>query len=364
MSSIDNDKTAKPNSFEFAIEAGDIATFSSDVIVLKYAQDFYGADRQVAMQLEQEGISKKSLTPLPKEYRLVETTGSIKSQFVLFIGVQPPNQFDYKDIREFGAYAIDIVSKKIPDAKHIAMTIHGIGFGLDEVESFLAQFAGIQDDLLKKRTSSSITRISIVDRNRDRVQRLRNLLQKKLASVNYALELEPDGSLYRIFIKDRISGVIYGDVTKDGTNASDASASIDSAGIESKSKPHVFVAMPFHKDFDDIFYLGIQEPVHKAHLLCERIDNDSFIGDVLEQVKKKIETAAVVIAVLTGANPNVYLEIGYAWGKGRQTILLAKEEEVVKFDVRGQRYLKYESITVLRQTLSNELKQLKSKNLI
>ncbi len=52
------------------------------------------------------------------------------------------------------------------------------------------------------------------------------------------------------------------------------------------------------------------------------------MGDVLEQVKKKIEeTASVVIAVLTEANQNVYLEIGYAWGKGRPTILLVKKEK-------------------------------------
>jgi len=103
---------------------------------------------------------------------------------------------------------------------------------------------------------------------------------------------------------------------------------------------------------------------HGADLLCERIDNEAFTGDILEQVKKKIETAAVVIAELTGANPNVYLEIGYAWGKGLQTILLVKEKEEVKFDVTGQRHLRYTTIMDLRKVLSNELKQLKFKGLI
>jgi hypothetical protein len=250
----------------------------------------------------------------------------------------------------------------MPQAKHIAMTIHGIGFGLDEAESFLAQFGGIQDCLLKHRTAHSIKRISIVDRNHDRVQRLRKVLQSRLSIVRYGLELEADGSLFRIDIKDRISGVRYGDVTK-VRDILIESGSLDLEGIESEKKPHVFVAMPFHKEFEDVFYLGIQEPVRDAGLLCERIDNEAFTGDVLEQVKKRIETAAVVIAVLTGANPNVYLEIGYAWGKGRQTILLVKEEEQVKFDVQGQRYLKYETITALRRALSNELSHLKLRSL-
>ena len=76
--------------------------------------------------------------------------------------------------------------------------------------------------------------------------------------------------------------------------------SIESLEIESEAKPHVFVAMPFKKDMDDIFYYGIQQPVRAAGFLCERVDQDTFIGGILDQVKKKIDTAAVVIAELRG----------------------------------------------------------------
>jgi len=34
----------------------------------------------------------------------------------------------------------------------------------------------------------------------------------------------------------------------------------------------------------------------------------------LDQVKKEIESATLVIADITGSNPNVYLKVGYAWG--------------------------------------------------
>jgi hypothetical protein len=77
--------------------------------------------------------------------------------------------------------------------------------------------------------------------------------------------------------------------------------------------------MPFRKVMEDVFYFRIQELSHSADLVCERIDNKAFTGDILAQVKQKIETTAVVIADLTGANPNVYLEIGYAWGEVRPT---------------------------------------------
>jgi hypothetical protein len=82
---------------------------------------------------------------------------------------------------------------------------------------------------------------------------------------------------------------------------------------------------------------GIQRPVRDLGFLCESVDQDVFTGDVLDRIKSQIEAASAVIAVLTGANPNVYLEVGYAWGKGQLTILLTDEGEDLRFDVRGRR---------------------------
>ena len=134
--------------------------------------------------------------------------------------------------------------------------------------------------------------------------------------------------------------------------------------IKSKDKPRVFVAMPFVKEMDDVFYYGIQQPVHATGFLCERVDQQAFTGDILEQVKKKIEAATVVIAELSGANPNVYLEVGYAWGKGRPTILVVKEDQELRFDVSGQRCLKYQRIKDLEDALKRELEQLQCEGLI
>lgn len=122
--------------------------------------------------------------------------------------------------------------------------------------------------------------------------------------------------------------------------------------------------MTEEKDMDDVFYYGIQQPVRATGFLCERADQEAFLGDILDRVKQKIETAAVVIAELTGANPNVYLEIGYAWGKGVPTLLLLKDGQELRFDVRGQRCLKYERIRDLEESLAKELQELKSQGLI
>ena len=128
-------------------------------------------------------------------------------------------------------------------------------------------------------------------------------------------------------------------------------------GTESERKPHIFVAMPFAEDFGDLFEYGIQRPVRDLGFLCERVDQDVFTGDILERIKSQIETSAAIIAVLTGANPNVYLEVGYAWGKERPTILVTQEDP--RFDLQGQRYLRYRRIKDVEEMLTRDLRVLK-----
>jgi hypothetical protein len=117
-----------------------------------------------------------------------------------------------------------------------------------------------------------------------------------------------------------------------------------SAGYSSSSKQHIFVAMPFKKEMNDHYHYGIQGAVHAAGFLCERADLSSFTGDVVQWVRDRIRTAKLVVADLTDGNPNVYLEVGYAWGCNVPTVLLVKDTKDLKFDVRSQRCLAYENI--------------------
>ena len=120
--------------------------------------------------------------------------------------------------------------------------------------------------------------------------------------------------------------------------------------------------MPFADAFSDLFEYGIQRPVRDLGFLCERVDQDVFTGDILERIKTQIETATAIIAVLTGANPNVYLEVGYAWGKGRPTILVTEDDP--RFDLQGQRYLRYRHIKDVEKMLTRELRVLKDQGYI
>jgi hypothetical protein len=116
--------------------------------------------------------------------------------------------------------------------------------------------------------------------------------------------------------------------------------------------------MPFAEDMDDVFHYGIQGAVNSAGFLCERADLSSFTGDVMEWVKKRIATASLIIADLSTANPNVYLEVGFAWGCGKPTVLLVRDTNDLRFDVRTQRCLVYKKIKDLESLLRTELANL------
>jgi hypothetical protein len=61
-----------------------------------------------------------------------------------------------------------------------------------------------------------------------------------------------------------------------------ARASLAQAGEGSKNKPHIFVAMPFAKEFDDRLHYGIQRAAEAAGFLSERADLATFVGDVFD----------------------------------------------------------------------------------
>ena len=74
----------------------------------------------------------------------------------------------------------------------------------------------------------------------------------------------------------------------------------------------------------------------------------------MDSVKQRIAAATLIVAELSTANPNVYLEAGYAWGCGKPTILTARQTEDLKFDVKGQRCLGYKNIKSLEDMLRKE----------
>jgi hypothetical protein len=324
-------------SLKISVVAGDAFTFDADVLVLKYAQGLYGVDRAAVARLA--GIGVRLNLPKPADFAFQKCLGSMKPRAVLFVGMQPLHQFAYSDIRDFARNALAYLARKAPDTRSLALTIHGPGFGFDEIEAFDSELAGVVDAVAKGDFPTKLESVTFVELDLGRAGRLTRSLK----------ELLPNG-IIPIDQGDAIAGL-----------EDEARNTLRTAGRASSLKSHVFVAMPFASEMDDVFHFGIQGPVNAAGLLCERADLSAFTGDVLDWVKQRISSATLVVADLSSANPNVYLEIGYAWGCQVPTVLLVKDAGDLRFDVRGQRCLVYKSIRNLEELLSNELRGILSK---
>lgn len=124
------------------------------------------------------------------------------------------------------------------------------------------------------------------------------------------------------------------------------------------SSPKAFVAMQFQTPEYESLFREVIEPVCKGQgLQAYRADFTYMPGLIIEDIKKQILEARVVIAEITPQNPNVYYEVGYADALNKPVILISDRKEGLKpFDVRAYRTIFYDNSIGGRSQIENELK--------
>jgi hypothetical protein len=107
--------------------------------------------------------------------------------------------------------------------------------------------------------------------------------------------------------------------------------------------PKCFIIMPFGiQDLEDLYSEFIPPVLDGCKLECARGDDIFGSNVVMEDVKAAIAMADLVIADLSGQNPNVFYEVGIAHTLGKPVLLLSQSIEDVPFDLRHRRVLPYE----------------------
>lgn len=265
---------------------------------------------------------------------------NVEARDVLYIGVGSLGQFRYSQIREFGKKALGLAAEGPRPTRLICTPIHGPGYGLDEREAFLSLIAGFLDGIETGKYPPELEKIEIVELNARRAGRLQEILSRFTASEPLRPRPTRDGDILQLSTIPR--------------------ERLTSFGAQSEQKIKLFVAMPFAPEHSDIWEIAIQEACKTSGLICERMDEKAYTGDILAQIKSGLDGSNGVVAVLDDANPNVFLEIGFAWGLGKPTVLVAKKDIQLPFDVRGQKCIHYTSIANLRSVLTAELTALKS----
>ncbi len=109
----------------------------------------------------------------------------------------------------------------------------------------------------------------------------------------------------------------------------------------SGSDPRAFVAMHFAEPYDTFFRDVIDVQAKKAGYVPFRIDQQAGPGIIFQEIQREIEQSDIVIAEITPSNPNVFYELGYAHALHKPTILLARRETQLPFDIRSYRVVFY-----------------------
>jgi hypothetical protein len=126
-----------------------------------------------------------------------------------------------------------------------------------------------------------------------------------------------------------------------------------------KPNTSAFVIMPFSEEFRDIYELGIKAACHACGVGCTRVDEQIFLHSILDRIYEQIAEADIVISELTGRNPNVFYETGYAHGLKKAVIFLTKSSDDIPFDLRQYPHVVYgNSIAKLKSELEKRVRYL------
>jgi hypothetical protein len=315
---------------EISVQCADVANVPADLLLLKHAQSFYGADEAVAARLTERGVCNEAdIAPANGSHVLLETSGAIAAKRTLFLGTPRLGEFRYREMAQFARRAINIIDENRLPIRTLASTVHGPGYGLDVAESLRALILGFQQGLATS-PLPKLERIIFAERNARRCELLQTLLQEvEIVSAPHAAAPGQPAAL-----------------------AATATLNVGTTpAAEPVNKRSVFVAMPFAEEFEDIYQFGIYSTIRRCGYICEKVDESVFAGSIVDRIMDGIRNARFVIADLTLEKPNVYLEVGYAWGTNKPVILLAREGQRLHFDLSHHKCLFYKTIGKLAEGL-------------
>lgn len=136
-------------------------------------------------------------------------------------------------------------------------------------------------------------------------------------------------------------------VLKDAVEAFKARPDIQTstaAAIEAEDNDLCFIVMPFSVESLNVVYEDYVQPtlVDQCRLRSERGDDVFGSEVIMDDITRSIRKARLIIADLTGRNPNVFYEVGIAHALNKQVLLMTQSIEDVPFDLRHRRALVYE----------------------
>jgi hypothetical protein len=104
------------------------------------------------------------------------------------------------------------------------------------------------------------------------------------------------------------------------------------------------VIMPFDPSFDPVYSMIRRAVLSGAggDTICQRLDELAAPGRMSEALVDALSAADFCVADLTGANPNVMWEVGYAMAMRKPVVFVTQDAESLPFDIRDMRTIEYD----------------------
>ena len=103
-----------------------------------------------------------------------------------------------------------------------------------------------------------------------------------------------------------------------------------------------FVLMPFGpEDLQIVYQDHVCNALKQCKLRVQRADDIYGTGSIIEDIWAGINRARLIVADLTGRNPNVLYEVGICHTLGKNVIMLAQTADDIPFDLRHLRSIIY-----------------------
>jgi hypothetical protein len=122
-----------------------------------------------------------------------------------------------------------------------------------------------------------------------------------------------------------------------------------------------FTIMPFGGWFDDYYETIYRPAIEAADLKPTRADDLYRPGTIVNDIWNFTRSAKLVLADLTGKNPNVFYELGLAHSLAKPAILVTETLDDVPFDLQALRVLEYDKNVsnwgeTLRQSITKAIR--------
>lgn len=107
---------------------------------------------------------------------------------------------------------------------------------------------------------------------------------------------------------------------------------------------------------------AIKEACGRCGLHAERVDEPPSNDRITDRILESIRRAEYVVVDLTNSKPNVFYEAGYAQGRGKTPIYIARDGTALEFDLKDYPVTFFKNMKQLKDDLEHRLRGISETN--